>query len=126
MTAWCSGHSFAGGPTWMVQQLGGDVDVDLLCPAGAASYQATFAPPRKLAVPRYVDPVVTHHVDPHAELPLEMPLLGVSGVAISNAAASLVHGKPHLPAWVKLGGPLAVLAFRGVPALFGGKHHHHT
>ena len=128
-SAWCSGHSFGGGPTWLVQLLGGDFDVDLLCPAGASSYRATFAFPRKLAVPKYADPAP--HPKPASAAPAapEIPLLGVSGAAIVHAAASadaLVRAHPRVPAWVKLGGPLAVLAFRGVPSLFGRKHHHHT
>ena len=123
--AWCSGHSFGGGPTWLVQLLGGDFDVDLLCPAGASSYRATFAFPRKVAVPKYPDPA-SHPSHAAPEPALEIPLLGVSGVAVAHAAASLVHGHARVPAWVKLGGPLAVLAFRGVPSLFGRKRHHHT
>jgi hypothetical protein len=51
---WCTGHSFGGGQTWMVQTDTGLFDPDLLCSAGVAHYRQLFAGPAPLPVPVYI------------------------------------------------------------------------
>jgi hypothetical protein len=121
--AWCSNHSFGGGPTWLVQLLGGNFDVDLLCPAGATAYKSTFAFPTKLPVPKYPDPVtpvtpVTRATpvirpsrEPGATPAPQVPMLGVSGAAISQVAASLDPPHRSVPSRLTIGAAVTVLAF---------------
>ncbi|HWW53085.1 MAG TPA: hypothetical protein VNY84_04920, partial [Acidimicrobiales bacterium] len=115
--AWCSGRSFGGGPTWMVQDLGGAFDVDVLCSGGVSSYKVSFAVPRKLTVPTYA-----HPTPPAAKTPDHdpMPLLGVSGDALVKASGAILEARPHVPAWIKAGGAVVVFAFLG----WHGRRHH--